>query len=132
MPKVQMGEVTGIHRKIDELSSTMQRKIGKVGDEVSYMRGKLDATLPHLARTTEVESMILNHKNQCRRSIMPPKTNGELAKQIAKIGGLIGALVAAIWTLIEVLSGKPAPVEEKPEKPIPAETTEADPTSVDF
>jgi len=99
-----MGEFTGVHRKIDELSTTMQRQVRKVGDDVSYMKGKLDATLPTLARTTQVQTMIHDHKNDCRRSIMP-KSNQEIGKQIAKIGALIGTLAAAIWALVELLSG---------------------------
>ena len=103
MPK-DFGEVTGIHRKIDELSSTMQRQVRSVGDDVNYMKGQLDATLPTLARTTQVANMISDHKNQCRRSILPAKPSGDVGKQIAKIGALIGTLAAAIWALVELLS----------------------------
>ena len=104
-----MGEFTGVHKKIDELSRTMQRQVRTVGDDVSYMKGKLDATLPELARTTQVQNMIADHKNGCRRSIMPSKNSSDVGKQIAKIGALIGTLAAAIWALVELLSGGNVP-----------------------
>ena len=98
------GEVTGIHRKIDELSSTMQRQVRSVGKDVSYMKGVLDATLPSLARTTEVEAMIAGHKESCRKSIMPKsEKNGVDVKKGAKIGAAIGVLASAVYGLVEAI-----------------------------
>lgn len=98
------GEVTGIHRKIDELSSTMQRQVRAVGDDVNYMKGQLDATLPELARTTQVENMIFDHRNDCRRSMNPmPKKEDSNGKNAAKIGAAIGVLASAVYGLIEAI-----------------------------
>lgn len=110
-----MGEFTGIHRKIDELSNTMQRQVKDVGKDVSYMKGQLDATLPELARTTQVSNMIADHKNQCRRSIMPQKNNADMVKLLSKIAAGLSVLAAAIYALVRVLSDDPVPTQ-KPEQ----------------
>lgn len=103
-----MGEVTGIHRKIDALSSTMNKKINMVGNDVTYMRGSLDATLPLLARTEQVKDLISEHKLSCRKSIMPQKPV-EWAKLLTKIGVGLGALAAAIYAFVEFLTTQSVP-----------------------
>lgn len=86
----------------------MTRKITEVGKDVSYMRGELDATLPTLARTTEVKTMIDDHRASCngKRSLMPsaPKSNGDYAKLIGKVVAALGAVAAAVWGLVDVIS----------------------------
>ena len=100
-----VGEVTGIHRKIDSLSSTMNKKINSVGNDVTYMRGSLDATLPLLARTEQVKELINDHKTTCRRSLAPKKPI-DWPKLLKVIGIGLGALAAAIYAFVEFFTSK--------------------------
>ena len=79
-------------------------KINSVSDSVSYLVGRIDATLPHLATKDDLEREIAEHERKCRHirpSLMPK--NGFNAKVYTGIGTGIAALAGAIYALIEIL-----------------------------
>jgi len=86
----------------------IEKKIDALSLDMTYLKGKLDVTLPLLARTEQVNSMIQVHKATCRKSIMPQKPI-DWAVLLTKIGVGLGALAAAIYAFVEFLTSKPVP-----------------------
>lgn len=89
---------------LEELS----KKLDVISTDVTYLKGKLDVTLPLLARTEQVSTMIVEHKMTCRKSIMPQKPV-DWVKLLSKIGVGLGALAAAIYAFVEYLTAQNIP-----------------------
>lgn len=86
-------DLNQLQHRMDEISD----RVGAIDSKVSYLVGKLDATLPHLATTDELELAIQKH-----RAGFHPKKTGPTKKFWGALTGLLAAIGAAIVTLVEV------------------------------
>jgi hypothetical protein len=87
--------------------SEIRKSLACVQDDVSYMRGRLDATIPLLATKNDMSVAINEHIEKCRRikaTHNMVRSKKELIKIAGKIAIAIGGLTAAIYSLVHILT----------------------------
>lgn len=82
---------------IDDKLGLIHEKINAVASDVTYLRGRFDAELPHLATKAELKNEIAAHKNGCNKP--KKKNNGKITLALLSA---IGCLTAVIYALIRL------------------------------
>jgi len=87
---------------IEDKLGLIHEKINAVAADVTYLRGRFDAELPHLATKAELKNEIAAHKNGCNKriSLSPKKKNN--GKITLALLSAIGCLTAVIYALIRL------------------------------
>lgn len=89
--------------------SEIHDKINHVASDLAYLIGKCDQAFPMLCTKDEMRVEIANHRANCKAARANAVTDPPLPRNDWKlwtqIGTGIGALLATLWAVLEVVKG---------------------------
>jgi hypothetical protein len=79
------------------MSESTDDRVNKLDQQLNYIRGVLDKTLPNLPTKQDLELALLKHKDTC--DVRPPEKKGRIIKIALPtgFGAAIGAAVARLF-----------------------------------